>query len=65
MEENTSETTHGPEWSTKIADHLDKLWADHEAEKAEAAEKLRLIEERKALRKRKLEERSANDGKPY
>jgi hypothetical protein len=35
----------------------------HEAEKAEAAEKLRLTEERKALRKRKLEERSGNDGK--
>ncbi|KAJ7352288.1 hypothetical protein DFH08DRAFT_990747 [Mycena albidolilacea] len=61
MEENTSEATHGPGWSTETADYLDKLLACHEAEEAEADEKLRLKEERKALRKRKLEERNGND----
>ncbi|KAJ7881087.1 hypothetical protein B0H14DRAFT_3763364 [Mycena olivaceomarginata] len=56
-----SEATHGPGWSTETADFLDDLYARDDAEKAAAAEKLLLKEERKALRKRKLEERSAND----
>jgi hypothetical protein len=41
MEEDTG-GTHGPGWSTAAADFLDELCARDDAEKAAAAEKLRL-----------------------
>ncbi|KAJ7881083.1 hypothetical protein B0H14DRAFT_3857924 [Mycena olivaceomarginata] len=50
--EDPSGTTHGAQWSTAVADYLDDIYARDAAEKAEAAEKLRLKEERQAQRRR-------------
>jgi hypothetical protein len=55
--EDPSGTTHGAQWSTAVADYLDDIYARDAAEKAEAAEKLRLKEERQAQRRRKLQGR--------
>ncbi|KAJ6577890.1 hypothetical protein B0H19DRAFT_1229860 [Mycena capillaripes] len=43
----------GPQWSMKVADYLEDLYARADTEKAAAGEQLRLKEERIAWRKRK------------